>query len=189
MKTSWTWCAGALAAAVGIGGCADQKHPGAPVTEKTFVMFPTNALVAYQSDGRPMMAARCVIDPRIAKACDIAEPRFDFDSASVPLDADLDKLAKCFTDGPMAGKTLYLVGRADARGAEAYNFELGRRRAQNVAAYLEDRGMPDLQVITASRGERDAVGVNERDMADDRRVDIFLVDEPPRDGQGEQKAN
>lgn len=185
MKTNTKTIAACALAALMVGGCAaGQKEPGAPVTKKTFVMFPTTALVAYQSEGRPTMAARCVIDPRIAQACGIAEPRFEFDSAAVALDGDLDRLAKCFTEGPMAGRQLYLVGRTDARGSAVYNLELGRERAENVAAYLEDRGVPGLRVITASRGELGAVGVNETGMAEDRRVDILLVDPST-----EEKAN
>lgn len=185
MKTNTKTIAACALAAGMIGGCAaEQKQPGAPVTEKRFVMFPTTALVAYQSEGRPQLASRCVIDPRIAAACDMVAPKFEFDSASVERAPDLDKLAKCFTDGPMAGRTLYLVGRTDARGAEAYNFELGKRRAVNVAAYLEDLGVPAPRVRTATRGEGEAVGISEEGMAEDRRVDILLVDET-----GEEKAN
>lgn len=179
MKTSWTVCAGALAAAIATSGCTDEKRPpiGAAESHKTFVMFPTPALVAYQSGARPMMASRVVVDPRIAKECNISEQQFDFDSAAVPRDPELDRLADCFKDGPMSGKMLYLVGRADARGDAQYNLELGRRRADNVATYLADRGLIGVKVLTASRGEREATGVDEQGMAEDRRVDILLVDD------------
>lgn len=180
MKTSWTVCAGALAAtlAIGVTGCTDEKRPamGAAETHKTFVMFPTPALVAYQSGTRPMVA-RVVVDPRIAKECNITEPKFDFDSAAVPRDAELDRLATCFKEGPMNGKMIYLVGRTDARGDADYNMKLGRERADNVATYLADRGLIGVKVQTASRGEQGATGVDEQGMAEDRRVDILLVDD------------
>ncbi len=144
---------------------------------KTFVMQPTPALVAYQSGNRSMLASRVVVDPRIAKECNISEQKFEFDSAGVPRDPELDRLATCFKEGPMSGKSLYLVGRADARGDAQYNLELGRKRADNVATYLAERGLIGVRVMTASRGEKEAVGVDEQTMAEDRRVDILLVDD------------
>ncbi|MFO0617030.1 MAG: OmpA family protein [Polyangiaceae bacterium] len=173
MKTSWTVCA--CVALVSMGGCTDEKREP-EITHKTFILLPPAAELAQHAESRPEHTARCVVDPRIQSACGIAEPKFDFDSANVQLDAQLDQLAKCFTEGPMKGQHLNLIGRTDPRGDARYNLELGRERAKNVAAYLEDRGVSGLRVATETRGEQGAVGVDEQGWSEDRRVDIMLED-------------
>ncbi len=47
-------------------------------------------------------------------------PKFDFDNVQLlPEDRDvLDQIATCVTTGPLKGKHLKLVGRADPRGTE-----------------------------------------------------------------------
>jgi outer membrane protein OmpA-like peptidoglycan-associated protein len=47
----------------------------------------------------------------------------------------LDALAKCFVDGKAQNEELRLVGHADPRGDEDYDFALGQRRAASVAEW------------------------------------------------------
>ncbi len=117
------------------------------------------------------------VDEAIARACDLPAPHFEFDSANVRATADprLDKVATCFTTGPLAGRKMTLVGRADPRGETEYNFALGQRRAGNVASYIEQRGVRSAQVATTSRGELDATGTDAQGWARDRRVDMLLA--------------
>ncbi|HEX3595647.1 MAG TPA: OmpA family protein [Polyangiaceae bacterium] len=119
------------------------------------------------------------ISDEIRRACGIsdAEAYFDFDSANVQAAAraTLTKLAKCFTDGPLKGRRMSLVGHADPRGEEEYNIVLGGRRADNVKHALTGLGLPDGQATTTSRGEMDATGTDESSWAKDRRVDIVLA--------------
>lgn len=63
-----------------------------------------------------------------------------------------------------------LVGHADPRGSEAYNYELAARRAQAEADYLLGKGVPDTQLWVESRGELDANGETEAEWELDRNV-------------------
>ncbi len=119
------------------------------------------------------------ISDEIRKACGIsdAEAYFDFDSANVQpaARAVLAKLQKCFTDGPLKGRKMNLVGHADPRGEEEYNIVLGGKRSDNVKRVLVSLGLPESQATTTSRGEMDATGTDEAGWAKDRRVDIVLA--------------
>jgi peptidoglycan-associated lipoprotein len=123
--------------------------------------------------------AQLNIAPDIRRLCGIseAEALFDFDSSKVrPGDHPvLDKLVTCFTTGPLAGKTMRLVGHADPRGDDEYNLALGGRRSSNVKNYLVNLKLPDGQAETTSRGEMDSSGTDEGGWAKDRRVDIVLA--------------
>jgi peptidoglycan-associated lipoprotein len=99
---------------------------------------------------------------------------FDFNSSKVASKDNrfLEQLVTCFSTGPMAGKTLRLVGHADPRGEDSYNLALGERRAQSVRKALVQSGLPSERVSATSRGELDASGTEESEWARDRRVDI-----------------
>jgi peptidoglycan-associated lipoprotein len=118
------------------------------------------------------------ISEDIRKACNItdAEAFFAYDSANVrPQDqAIIQKLANCFSTGPLKGKQMRLVGHADPRGDEEYNMSLGNRRADNVKNAIVNAGLASTQVATTSRGEMDATGTDEASWEKDRRVDVML---------------
>src|SRR5215470_898255 len=104
-------------------------------------------------------------------------PKFAFDEFEL-LAADrdlLDKIATCVTTGPLKGKKLALVGRADPRGTEEYNLGLGTRRARTVGNYLEKLGVAHAQLAETTRGALDATGRDESGWSDDRRVDLELA--------------
>jgi peptidoglycan-associated lipoprotein len=117
------------------------------------------------------------IDDKIAKMCDLPEARFDFNSSTMSPGAKkvLDSIAKCFKDGPGKGKSMTIVGHADPRGEEEFNFGLGQRRAGAVAAYLKSAGLGEDRYSTSSRGELDATGTDEAGWSKDRRVEIMLA--------------
>ncbi len=117
------------------------------------------------------------MDSRLAELCDIPTPSFAFDSARIDPKAQqaLDKLAECVTEGKAKDEDLRLVGHADPRGDEEYNFALGQRRASSIAKYLKEKGVPSERVETSSRGELDATGSDESSYAKDRRVDIMIA--------------
>jgi peptidoglycan-associated lipoprotein len=118
------------------------------------------------------------ISEDIRKACGISDSEafFAYDSANVrPQDqAILQKLATCFSTGPLKGKQMRLVGHADPRGDEEYNMSLGNRRADNVKNAIVNAGLAATQVATTSRGEMDATGTDEASWEKDRRVDVML---------------
>lgn len=130
-------------------------------------------------------APNLTISDAIAKACGIAprgdgkqmQASFDFDSAALQ-DEDkklLAEVGKCLTDGPLRGKSVTLIGRADARGEPEYNMTLGESRANAVNRYLVDLGVGKDKMKSTSRGEMDATGKDEEGWRKDRRVDIELM--------------
>lgn len=104
-------------------------------------------------------------------------PKFAYDQFELlPADRDvLDQIAQCLTSGPLRGQALRLTGRADPRGSQEYNLALGTRRAGTVAGYLERLGVPTAQLVSATRGDLDATGVDEAGWQVDRRVDLEVV--------------
>jgi peptidoglycan-associated lipoprotein len=124
-------------------------------------------------------AANVAVSPDILRACGLAadDAFFAFDSARLTSTdkSPLDAVARCFTQGPLAGRSMRLVGRADPRGTSDYNMTLGLSRADAVAAYLDSHGLPASRTPTTSRGALDATGTDENGWARDRRVDILLA--------------
>ena len=87
----------------------------------------------------------------------------------------LEQLATCMTTGPLKGKNVRLIGRADPRGTEQYNLALGSRRASSVNDYLQHLGVAPAQLSQTTRGALDATGTDEGGWANDRRVDLDLA--------------
>jgi peptidoglycan-associated lipoprotein len=83
-------------------------------------------------------------------------------------------IAACFTRGPLKGRSLKLVGRADPRGDDEYNMVLGQSRADSVGAALSRDGLERSRMSSTSRGDLDAKGHDENGWSKDRRVDILL---------------
>ena len=100
------------------------------------------------------------------------KPQFDYNKFELTAQdrAVLQQVATCLTSGPLKGKQLELVGRADPRGTEEYNMGLGDRRAHTVSEYLEHLGVSHVDAKT--RGSLDATGTDETSWAHDRRVDM-----------------
>ena len=68
----------------------------------------------------------------------------------------LDKTASCLKDNDQ--QRVSIVGNADERGTTEYNQELGQRRAQTVANYLEGKGAAPTQVeAVISHGEESPI--------------------------------
>jgi len=122
------------------------------------------------------------VDDAILKACNLkfasteAAPKFDFDSESLsePEKQVLEQIAKCLTTGPLKGRAVDLVGRADPRGETEYNMTLGAKRARAAHTYLSGLGVGGDKLFDTSRGEIDATGKDEAGWQKDRRVDVKL---------------
>lgn len=104
-------------------------------------------------------------------------PKFDYDRFELTAEdrSVLDQVATCVTSGPLKGRKLHLVGRADPRGTEEYNLGLGDRRAHTVESYLQRLGLTGNTVATTTRGALDAVGTDEQSWHFDRRVDLQVA--------------
>lgn len=125
------------------------------------------------------------LDSEIVRLCNLhfdvapseeGAPRFDTDESELSSQDTqiLQQVATCLTNGPLAGKNVHLIGRADSRGATEYNFVLGEHRASAVGRFLEEKGVNSARVAPTSRGELDATGTDDTSMRNDRRVDIML---------------
>jgi outer membrane protein OmpA-like peptidoglycan-associated protein len=83
--------------------------------------------------------------------------------------------------GGVKGPQIFVVGgHADSTGADRYNYQLARRRAESVAEYLIlEKKIDPMQVVTVSFGESSPMADNgTRDGRDkNRRVEIRVFSE------------
>jgi peptidoglycan-associated lipoprotein len=172
-------------------GCSHQTTTPMPATVFTTTTTTTSAAapssaVGASSPGKP--SSTIYLSDRLRAACGITEiasvaeaPKFDFDQ-DVILSEDRDVLAQvaqCLTTGPLKGRRVKLVGRADPRGTPEYNLALGEHRSFAVLSYLTGLGVPTAQMTETSRGSLDATGNDEATWRQDRRVDIDVFDTTP----------
>jgi outer membrane protein OmpA-like peptidoglycan-associated protein len=109
----------------------------------------------------------------VERACEGVDPKFPFDSSHVAVGKrSLLALSGCMKNGPLAGKVLRLVGRADVRGSDEYNDRLGLQRAEAVRLFLMKTGIPSERLVAETRGKRDAKAPP---SDSDRRVDFEIV--------------
>ena len=161
---------------LGLAACA--RGEPLPATTAPQATAPLAAPLSTDRESPTRSVVR--IASNIRKACGISDPNahFEFDSDRIgavdyPV---LQKLVNCFTSGPLARHQMRLVGHADPRGSHEYNLVLGNRRADGVKRFLVEKGLAKEQAATTSRGDLDAKGRDEASWANDRRVDILLVD-------------
>ena len=150
------------------------KPPSAPAT----------AAPATPAAAKPVPASPNVaVSGDLAKQCSLRfsgpeqAPKFGFDAAELtPEDRNiLQQVADCLVQGPLKGRSVQLVGRADPRGTDEYNLGLGTRRAESVRQYLQRLGVPAARLAPTTRGDLDASGVDETSWQRDRRVDLKLA--------------
>jgi peptidoglycan-associated lipoprotein len=166
-------CSLALVFAAGCSNESTVRPAATPVAQNTSAQTPAQN---YRSNGLS-------VSSDIMEACKITfsnvdrAPKFDFDrSALEDQDRDvLNQVAKCVTTGPLKGRSLKLIGRADPRGEVEYNFVLGEHRAGSVEAYLAQLGVDQHKMVETSRGKLDATGTDEASWQRDRRVDLVLL--------------
>jgi outer membrane protein OmpA-like peptidoglycan-associated protein len=110
----------------------------------------------------------------IQTACVGLDPKFAYNSQGVEGtdNKSLHVLSDCMKTGPLAGKTIKLVGHADVRGTDPYNDRLGKRRAEAVKMYLMKTGIASERLITDTVGK---MGSSPPPEDWDRRVDFELV--------------
>jgi outer membrane protein OmpA-like peptidoglycan-associated protein len=69
-----------------------------------------------------------------------------------------------------------VIGHTDTTATPAYNYELGRRRAQYVAGRLQSQGVPESDLFVSSHGDADLLVKTERNVpnAQNRRVEVTV---------------
>lgn len=82
---------------------------------------------------------------------------FDYDRADLRDDhiPILEDATKSLKRNPETD--ILITGNCDRRGSEAYNLELGKRRADVVKQYMVDKNIPDKRIRIISRGKLDAL--------------------------------
>jgi peptidoglycan-associated lipoprotein len=184
MKNSFNAQVAVLLACAGLSGAIGCGHETTrPAMTPTTTSAVSPASLAPASPGKTN--STIFLSDRLRQACAITTvesvkeaPKFDFDrNAIVAEDRDvLAQVAQCLTTGPLKGRSVRLVGRADPRGTQEYNMALGARRSNAVLKYLSGLGVADPQMSETSRGALDATGNDDAAWRQDRRVDIDLLE-------------
>jgi peptidoglycan-associated lipoprotein len=168
----------------GVGGlllvmaCGSEPKP-APRAAETPVQQAAPPPPPVVPAAKRQVSSSLVVSEDIRSTCGIAEPKTYFAYKSAALRRQdhtvLRQLAQCITRGPLHQRALQLVGHADPRGGEQYNYQLGQSRANSVKTAMLGMGVAAGQVSTSSRGKLDASGSNEAGWARDRRVEVSLA--------------
>jgi peptidoglycan-associated lipoprotein len=174
----------ALTTGVGCGGKKASKPKAPEVKTQTPEAKKEDPKPPEQISSDQLVSPAVAVSSDIAQACSIAvptkqpdlNPNFDYDKEDLMAEdrAVLEKIATCLTSGPLKGRSVQLVGRADPRGTDEYNLGLGSKRANSVNQYLGRLGVPPPQMGQTTRGALDATGTDEDGWRKDRRVDILL---------------
>jgi outer membrane protein OmpA-like peptidoglycan-associated protein len=102
---------------------------------------------------------------------------FDFNSAEVRPEsrAFLDRLAEALRR--LDGFVVRVVGHTDDAGSRDYNAQLSRRRAEAVATYLRQQGVPADRLRAEGRGvgepAAEVSGIADSG-ADRRRIELYI---------------
>jgi len=174
MSKSWFGVFAAIALA---SACSSENKPPPRAAVDPVVNQSPQSPPAVSSPPRHDTTA-LKVSQDIRSACALPEPQtyFAYNSSRVRHQDStfLEKLTQCLTTGPLAKRQIRLVGHADPRGSDEYNYALAHSRAKSVKLAMVGLGFPSQQVQTESRGKREALGSNEAGWAKDRKVEVSL---------------
>lgn len=165
----------ALCAGLALAACADKPDPK---PEAAAAAPP--AAAQSPEPAQPAQAAPAAREEEAAARCGQVAASFAYDSVEplLPTSGHLAELARCLSGSLEGAEPVVLVGRADARGSEAYNDALGLRRADRVRSLLVQQGLPSARIRVRSLGEQGAMGhLPGHTHAEDRRVDVLRPDD------------
>ncbi len=173
------WACAVLSTGLLVAACGSSPTPEANTPRAAQSAAPSAPSRSAEVPNSPT-ASSVHIDDAILKACGIQAPKtfFAFDSARLQSQDNsvLEQIAKCFSSGPLKGRSMKLIGHADPRGETEYNFVLGHSRADAVGGFLRSKGVEKAKMDASSRGELDATGADESGWSKDRRVDVMLAE-------------
>jgi peptidoglycan-associated lipoprotein len=129
------------------GAVAENSSPPQAVAEPAPPPAPEKVATMPQASAKPARLACAPIKVHFALDSDQL-----YDNEK-PL---LDTTAQCLRDNDQ--QRVSIVGNTDERGTAEYNQDLGQRRAQTVANYLEEKGAAPTQVeAVISHGEESPI--------------------------------
>jgi len=155
--------------------------PGTPAASATATRGSAGAATAYARGGGGGAAANPCAGLKPKEVLD----RFGFDVAAVPPahQPRLVAIAGCIIASQRRGrpiKTVRIVGHTDREGSDAYNLQLGQRRAEEVKRQLietlertQKGSAARVMLVAESRGEKEIV--SNTDAGLNRRVEIHIA--------------
>lgn len=153
MRVTW------LVPMLAVFGCA---HPSGVTAQNTPPPEETTRPMASPPQEQAVAAAPAPKASPPTLACAPIQVHFAFDSSSIEASDEplLDDAAKCLSQNQQ--QRVSIVGNADERGSTEYNLDLGHRRAEAVANYLEAKGASSNQVETVVSHGKDSPVCNEK---------------------------
>jgi len=167
---------------VACGGNTDTSEQGSmtttePTMDEDLTLMPDEDidLIVEDVETEPMVEDTMdTAEDMYNELLDLTLVYFDFDKSDIRLEFReiLDAHAAYLVANP--NQMVVLEGHADERGTREYNLALGERRANQVAAYLQVKGVSAAQIDSVSYGEEKplAIGKTEAEYSQNRRVEI-----------------
>lgn len=104
------------------------------------------------------------------------EISFEFDSAEIKADFEpaLEKMGELIVEYNQT--VVHIIGHSDNGGATEYNMLLSKKRADGVARFFAQKGVPDSRMKTEGRGDTEPRESNETEEGKElnRRVEIYV---------------
>ena len=104
--------------------------------------------------------------------------QFAYDSDELENEAilSLRALGAALRDPRLADYKFEIIGHTDAKGSDAYNLELSKRRAAAVVEHLVFFHNVDRnRLVAIGMGEEDPINKSDPDAAENRRVEIINI--------------
>jgi outer membrane protein OmpA-like peptidoglycan-associated protein len=137
---------------------ATTPAKGQTITLAADALFAASApaATARQAQARPATEAG---GQQISLSADapFAFGRSDLDAISPHGRASLDEMVKRLTSEYSQIDGMHVVGHADPIGRAAVNERLSVKRAQTVRDYLQQTGLPNVQITSDGKGSREPV--------------------------------
>lgn len=144
-----------------LAACA-HKEQAAPVAQAGSSCGPPVVCIKKE----PVIQEKEVV--KEIKECGPMRAHFQIDSTQLMDDdkAFLQQQAECLKSNPSLQVTI--TGNADERGSDEYNMKLGEARAQVVADFLKEQGVPEQQLVVSSNGK-------EKPLCSDATEDCYTL--------------
>jgi outer membrane protein OmpA-like peptidoglycan-associated protein len=132
--------------------------------------------VCHEPEPAPVAAPPPPPPPSGTEIAEIRGTHFAFDSAKLTSEGEtiLDEAISVMNRNP--GINVHIDGHTDSVGSEAYNMQLGQRRADSARDYLVSQGISSSRITTRSLGESMPAASNDTasGRAENRRVEIIV---------------